>query len=64
MATGIAAALLHSNASDPQAVDLQTSLREYGIETALQRVSGLDPQGDISRMVRANYLLHRLQPGC
>ncbi|WP_428773196.1 mannitol-1-phosphate 5-dehydrogenase [Vibrio sp.] len=43
---GIAAALKYTNATDPQAVELQTSLAELGVRKTLAKYTGLDENCD------------------
>ncbi|QUJ67649.1 mannitol-1-phosphate 5-dehydrogenase [Photobacterium sp. GJ3] len=53
--TGIAAALLYINNSDPQAVALQTSLKEKGVRQTLAQYTGLDADGDVARRIEQCY---------
>ncbi|QXC38230.1 mannitol-1-phosphate 5-dehydrogenase [Aeromonas jandaei] len=52
---GIAAALHYRNADDPQAVELQQLLAEFGPAKALARVTGLDAESEIVRTIVARY---------
>lgn len=49
---GAAAALKFSNDDDPQAVELQTTVSENGIEKALDTVAQLRPWNPISRLIQ------------
>ena len=49
---GAAAALRFSNNDDPQAVELQTTVGETGIEKAIDTVAQLRPWNPISRLIQ------------
>lgn len=52
---GIAAALKYTNDSDPQAVELQTSLNQYGVCKTLAHYTGLDEQSEQVKQIEAIY---------
>ncbi|NAW68288.1 mannitol-1-phosphate 5-dehydrogenase [Vibrio sp. V27_P1S3P104] len=52
---GIAAALKYTNISDPQAVELQNSLRKQGIAQTLAHYSGLDANSVEVQQIEAIY---------
>lgn len=52
---GIAAALKYTNSSDPQAIELQDSLRERGIAQTLAHYSGLDAHSVEVQQIEAIY---------
>ena len=52
LATGIAAALSYDNPDDEQAVELQKSLRDRGLEATLREVSQLDADHPLVALVR------------
>lgn len=52
---GIAAALKYTNDSDPQAVELQTSLREHGLRATLAHYTSLDENGAEATQVEAIF---------
>ena len=60
LASGITAALHYDYGADAEAQSLVAEIREHGIERVLHQVSGLDPENDIARMVKADFLLRAL----
>ncbi|MDW6004964.1 mannitol-1-phosphate 5-dehydrogenase [Vibrio mangrovi] len=52
---GIAAALKYTNASDPQAVDLQAYLSKHGVLPTLAHYANLDEHGKEAKQVEAIY---------
>lgn len=55
LAVAAAAALAYGEPSDPQARNLQQELRLVGPEEVLATVSGLHPQDELARLIRASY---------
>lgn len=47
----IAAAMLYDDLSDPQAIELSGMMRDKGPEHVLREVCGLDPEGEIGKLV-------------
>lgn len=60
LASGITAALHFSYAGDGQAQELVSEVRERGIEHVLEEVSGLPPDSEVARLVKADFLLRAL----
>jgi mannitol-1-phosphate 5-dehydrogenase len=60
LASGITAALHYDYNADAEARELVTNIREQGIEQVLQQVSGLHPDSEVGRLVRADFLLRAL----
>jgi mannitol-1-phosphate 5-dehydrogenase len=60
LASGITAALHYDYGADAEAQQLVGNIREHGIEHVLQQVSGLSPDSDVARMVKADFLLRAL----
>lgn len=52
---GIAAALKYKNETDPQAIELQTYLKDNGIKKALAHYSGLDEDSKEAQEIEAIY---------
>ncbi|EGU29215.1 mannitol-1-phosphate 5-dehydrogenase [Vibrio ichthyoenteri ATCC 700023] len=52
---GIAAALKYTNPSDPQAIELQTSLKEQGVKKTLAHYTGLNENSDEVAMIESLY---------
>ncbi|TOD38140.1 mannitol-1-phosphate 5-dehydrogenase [Vibrio parahaemolyticus] len=52
---GIAAALKYTNDTDPQAVELQTSLKEVGVTKTLAKYTGLAEDGDEVAQIESLY---------
>jgi mannitol-1-phosphate 5-dehydrogenase len=48
---GIAAAMLYEDKSDPQAIELSAMMMDKGARSVLRDVCGLDPEGEIGRLV-------------
>lgn len=51
---GIAAALKYNNTEDPQSVEMQEKIREFGVKEALRQISGMERE-DILRQVEDIY---------
>ena len=60
LASGITAALHYNYALDTEAQGLVSTIREQGIERVLEQVSGLQPDSDVARLVKADFLLRAL----
>jgi mannitol-1-phosphate 5-dehydrogenase len=52
LATGIAAALLYDDPTDPQAMELGQALRNFGLDTVLNEVCQLPPHSVLAGLVR------------
>ncbi|WP_170111209.1 mannitol-1-phosphate 5-dehydrogenase [Photobacterium sanctipauli] len=52
---GIAAAFKYTNDSDPQAIELQTSLKEVGLRSTLAKYTGLDAESEEAKRIEALY---------
>ena len=52
LALAIAAALNYSNPQDPSAVKLQQMLATDGLDSVLQQVCGIDPNGELAKLVK------------
>lgn len=50
-----AAALCYDCPDDPQAVHLRQTIEQVGVQEALRRISGLEPTGDLGRMIIAYH---------
>ncbi len=55
IATICAAALCYDCPDDPNAVRLQTMIKQHGVSETLRQISGLDPSSDFSRQVIGRY---------
>lgn len=53
---GIAAAFKYTNETDPQAIELQASLKEKGLRPTLAHYTGLDADSDAAKEIEALYL--------
>jgi mannitol-1-phosphate 5-dehydrogenase len=62
LAWGIAAALCFDPADDPAAVEVQTLLREKGLDAGLRQLTGIDPATDLGRAVVAAYQTLKAEP--
>jgi mannitol-1-phosphate 5-dehydrogenase len=60
LATGIATALRYDYGEDAQAQALVRKIRETGVETVLRQVSGLAPESELGRLIKADFLLRAL----
>lgn len=60
LAGGVTAALHYDYGADTEAQGLAASIRERGIERVLQEVSGISPQSDMGRLIKADFLLRAL----
>jgi mannitol-1-phosphate 5-dehydrogenase len=60
LASGITAALHYDYGADAEAQELTSNIREHGIERVLQQVTGLTPENNVARLVKANFLLRAL----
>lgn len=60
IATGIAATLHYDYQNDAQAMEMVRSIRERGVETVLEEVSGLSRTSSLSSLVKADYLFKAL----
>ncbi len=60
LVSGITAALHYNYSADVEARELVKSIRENGIEHVLQHVSGITPESDLGRLVKADFLLRAL----
>lgn len=60
LASGITAALHYTYDADAEAQILVKNIREQGIDTVLEQVSGLARGSDISRLVKSDFLLRGL----
>ena len=54
--TGIAAVLLYDNPEDAQSAEIQSMLRQSGLETVLKKICGLDEDSEAAENVRREYL--------
>ncbi|GHA31995.1 mannitol-1-phosphate 5-dehydrogenase [Photobacterium aphoticum] len=52
---GIAAAFKYTNDTDPQAVELQTSLNDIGLRATLEKYTGLAADSDVAQQIEALY---------
>ncbi|KHT62305.1 mannitol-1-phosphate 5-dehydrogenase [Photobacterium gaetbulicola] len=52
---GIAAAFKYTNDTDPQAIELQTSLKEIGLRPTLAKYTGLDADGEEAKQIEALF---------
>ncbi|MGF1687083.1 mannitol-1-phosphate 5-dehydrogenase [Photobacterium japonica] len=52
---GIAAAFKYTNNTDPQAVELQTSLNDIGLRATLEKYTGLAADSDVAQQIEALY---------
>lgn len=55
LSTAIAAALRYDCADDPAAARLQQTIREGGLALALRQVCGIEPDGELGKLVAAAY---------
>lgn len=55
LSTAIAAALRYDCPEDPSAVRLQETIRDGGLAAALRQICGIDPDGELGRLVAAAY---------
>ncbi|MFS8187285.1 mannitol-1-phosphate 5-dehydrogenase [Rossellomorea marisflavi] len=55
LAKAIAAALLFDNPQDPEAVEVQSIIKEHGLADALKEISALDPDSAITKEIIAQY---------
>ena len=55
LAKAIAAALLFDNPQDPEAVEVQSIIKEHGVAGALKEISALDPDSAITKEIIAQY---------
>lgn len=53
---GIAAAFMYTNESDPQAVELQTSLKEKGLRPTLAHYTGIDADSKEAKTIETIFL--------
>ncbi|MDO8600139.1 MAG: mannitol-1-phosphate 5-dehydrogenase [bacterium] len=60
LASGITAALRYDYANDHQAQELVSEIREQGIERVLETVSGLAPDNELARLIKADFLFQSL----
>lgn len=60
LATGITAALRYDYANDEQARQLVREIREKGIERILRETSGLAPNDELTRLIKADFLFKAL----
>ncbi len=55
LSRGIAAALLYDEPSDAAAQKIQAILRQSGLAKALKEICGMDPHGELARLVSGQY---------
>jgi mannitol-1-phosphate 5-dehydrogenase len=58
LAQSIAAALRYVSPTDPAALRLQEIIKTGGVEAALKKVCGIEPDSELARMVLENYAAH------
>lgn len=60
LATGIAGALAYDYASDTQAIELVSDLRQKGIDLVLKEVTGLNPSDTLAQLVKSDFAFQAL----
>jgi mannitol-1-phosphate 5-dehydrogenase len=53
------AAFCYNYSGDPQAVELQKTIRDNGLEFALKKISGVDPESNLGRKIVESYQFFR-----
>lgn len=62
LAWGIAAALMFDPAEDSSAQALQSQIREKGVGSTLEAVSGVKPNSDLGKLILSSYALLQVDP--
>lgn len=52
LCTAIAAAIYYRNPEDPSAVELERIVKEEGIDAVLEKVCGIDPNGELGLLIK------------
>ena len=66
LSKAIAAALRYDYPCDPAAVRLQNLIREEGLGAAVRQICGIDPEGELGKLITADYqeLARRKEEPC